>query len=406
MKMVGGLHLRAAVLAALILVPAGARADQDAPSGAAPGGPRSRLTLAGSFETNAYRQKNFFLGSEIADTTASGYFGDKNGHWTQRLDLFPRLILADNLNVNLAMALAHGVWGLDASTAGVNRSGVTNLFNNKSSFFALQVDWAYLAYRNSWTKTRWYLGRQAFGMGNLLSLDMDATGLQLYRDLGGSLAGVGYAKVSEGGGLSERDGAAVPDTIAHPRTGPDSRDADLLFAEYRMGSEKGAFHLNPFVLRYSDKNTADSVAYLPDMQGYLDARFRPQVSQATVLGLAGHVKKGIGRLDFEGNLLKGKDKIRNRNSGILQLHDRNNGPEGDEHPRPRDFRIQPAAGRRRGGARVRGRQPLFRRWELQLPPEPGSLQPDRGLGPRSRARREGARPRGARESIHPRIPRP
>ncbi len=300
--------------------PEGLRAQEGGggtPSGTAPAGLRSRLTLRGDFESDVFLQKNFLLGAESADSvskSATGY----NTRWIQNLELYPRVILADNLNLNLDLSLAHGDWALDKSTQDQETPGLSDLFNSRTDYLHLRFYWAYLAYRNARTKTRWYIGRQKFGLGNLLVLDMDGDGVQVYRDIKGSSLGLGYAKVLEG--ASSR-GYAVPDTATR------AQGADLGYAEWRYGGEQRSLFLNPFLLWYADRAAGDSTksSYLPDEAGSLDARFEPNISRATVFGLAGHLGRSLARLDFEGDMLSGKDRIKNENSGLLELHDVNNG---------------------------------------------------------------------------------
>lgn len=310
------------------LVPAAlwAQPGASAPSGTASDGPRSRLTLAGLYTVDTYAQKNFFLGAEAEDTTATGNSGDYDAYWTQRLTLRPRFILSSNLNLNLSVDLAHGIWGLDNQTPDPSKSGYTNLYNDKGSFVNWQVNWAYLAYRHAGSNTRWYLGRQKFGPGNLLVLDVDSPGLQVQMDFPDwrSTLAVSVAKESEGvNGLTDRNGFSGADTTGP--TGPDGRDADLVILELRHESAGRGLALNPFAIYYLDRSNADGNTLLPDGVGYLDARFRPNVSRATIIGVAGALKAGPIRVDAEYDYLKGTDRVRNANSGPNEALDQNNG---------------------------------------------------------------------------------
>jgi len=331
MQMLAGAALAGAWLAGLMVawpVEAWAQGAQEkpAPSGDAPAAaPRSRLTLSGEFRSDAYRQEDFFLGARAADTLGSGTYGDDNAFWTQRLTLRPRLILSDDLNFNMSLDLAHGVWGIDNQPPDRDRPGFSNLYNNKSNSFHLQADWAFLSYRHRGTGTRWYLGRQQYGLGNLLVLDMDAPGLQVYKDLDRwhTSVGGGYAKMSEGtDGLVDADlwtGPGRPDSVG------DGRDADLYYAEVRYQSPGRGLMLNPFLVYYIDRSNADGSTYLPNEQGFLDARFRPNISRARVLGLAARAERGVFRLEAEADLLQGVDRVNNLNSGAGEELGRNNG---------------------------------------------------------------------------------
>ncbi len=297
------------------------RMGKEAPTGGAPeDAPRSRLTLSGSFEVDTYSQKQFFLGGQ-SDTTGAGEF---DAFWTQRLTLRPRLILADNVNVTVKMDLARGVWGLDPNPVEGPPSGG---WNARTDLLDLQVDHAYLAYRHRGTATRWYLGRQPFAMGNLLVLDEDAPGLQVWRDFGSGLAlGVGFAKETEAGTIED---LVREDSLSTPPRTIDGRDADLFISEARLGRDDRGLFLNPFFLYYLDRNLANDVTLFPDGRER-GARFHPHISRATVLGVAGSWTLKSLRLDAELDILSGSDRVRADSlqfddSGPLETHDVNNG---------------------------------------------------------------------------------
>jgi hypothetical protein len=294
---------------------------KEAPTGDAPeGAPRSRLTLSGSFDVDAYSQKYFFLGAR-ADTAGKGEF---DAFWTQRLTLRPRLILADDLNVTLKMDLARGVWGLPG---GASPDSSVNLTRKQKSFLDLRVDRAYLSYRHRRTATRWYLGRQQFALGNLLVLEEDAPGLQVWRDFGPTRAlGLGFAKESESGTIADH---AWVDSLRTPRRIVDGRDADLFLGEARLGRDGEGLFLNPFVAYYVDRGNADSTTILPDGHE-LQARFRPHISRATVIGIAASRAGKSLRIDAELDMLSGVDRVQADsmkfdNSHPFEAHDVNNG---------------------------------------------------------------------------------
>ena len=297
------------------------RAEPPAPTGGAPeNAPRSRLTLRGEYTTDTYIQKHFYLGAPGPLNT--GVSSDFDAFWTQRLVLYPRLILADNLNVTTRVNVAQGIWGIDNDAADSDATGYTGIYGDKGTFAEIQLDWAYLSYLNRRTATRWYIGRQRFELGHLLVLDTDATGIQVYRDFSqwGSSLGFGFAKLSEGtDGVSDRDANTAEDET----TRPDGRDADLYFLQWQRQGER--FHFNPFYAYYLDRSMADGSSYLPDGLGYMGARFQPNVTRASVLGLS--VAGQMGRLgfDLEINQLSGVDRLRNEDSGPFELYDRNSG---------------------------------------------------------------------------------
>lgn len=284
--------------------------DKAPPSSApAAAGPRSRLTLRGEFTTSTFAQKNFALG---ASNVLPAPVSDFDAFWTQELRLYPRLILSDDLNVNLRTTFASGLWGFDDTPSEANgdspRSG---------RFFEMRVSWAYLSYQHHGTRTRWYLGRQRFGIGHSLVLDANAPGLQIYRDFGGSSAlQLAFAKEMEGA-----DG--LTDANATARGGGDGRDADLYLVEWK--TERESFTFNPFYAYYLDRGNADGATLLPDGLDYSQARFRPNISQATVMGVALSGRRGPLRLELEYDKLSGKDRVQNLDSGPGERLDMNNG---------------------------------------------------------------------------------
>ncbi|MCA9727691.1 MAG: hypothetical protein KC729_08405 [Candidatus Eisenbacteria bacterium] len=302
------------------VVPASAQ-DDNAPSGGAPdNAPRSRLTLRGTYTVDSFAQKNFHLGG--GGQVESGGATEADNFWSQNLLLQPRFILADDLNINVKMDVAQGVWGFEhgvVDTAGTPLPG--SFYDTGDALTAVDVDWVYLAYHHRGTSTRWYLGLQEFSLGHRLVLDHDAPGLQIYKDLdsfGGTLA-LGYAKESESGGISDENLTRRLDG----RRGPDRRDADLFFVQWQGRSTKFAF--NPFYASYQDRSNADGSTLLPNGLPYLDARFRPNVTRATALGVAVASRLGGLRVDLEIDQLKGVDRVPNVDSGPLELLDVNNG---------------------------------------------------------------------------------
>lgn len=315
----------ALVFLAALLLPAGAWAQvnpgKESPTGDAPeGAPRSRLTLSGSFEVDAYSQKNFSLGA-TADTSGRGEF---DAFWTQRLTLRPRVILSNDLNITVKLDVAQGVWGLDG---GALPDFSADLARERGGFLDLRIDRAYLSYRHRPTATRWYVGRQQFALGNLLVLDEDAPGVQAWRDFGPRMAfGLGFAKESESGGIA--DYLALPGSPNADQVG-DARDADLFLGEMRFGKDGEGLFLNPFFASYLDRSNTDGATLLPDGHEF-QARFRPNISRATVVGFAASRAGKSLRIDAELDWLKGGDHVRadsikNDDSGLHEAHDVNNG---------------------------------------------------------------------------------
>ncbi|MBK8232299.1 MAG: hypothetical protein IPK72_17360 [Candidatus Eisenbacteria bacterium] len=263
-------------------------------------------------------QKNFLLGRTL-DAASTGNESDFDAFWTQELKLYPRLILSDNLNVNLAWTLGQGVWGLDQDPPGDD--SYAGRFAHKGTFVPFHLDWAYLAFRHPGTKTRWYIGRQDFSLGNRIVLDENADGLQIHREFPGlnSTLALAWAKESEGA-----DGLTDQKRTGATGGGPDGRDADLWFTRWDFATRGGGFKLSPFFASYNDRGNADGSTLLPD--GYsLDARFRPNISTAKVFGASLALRRGILQIDAELDQLSGTDRVPNSDSGTFERFDVNNG---------------------------------------------------------------------------------
>ncbi|MCA9754845.1 MAG: alginate export family protein [Candidatus Eisenbacteria bacterium] len=286
------------------------RSEDEMPTGVvADAGGRSRLTVRGEYVVETFSQKNFHLGDGPIGETSSDY----DAFWAQNLLLRPRFIVSDNLNVNLSVDVAQGVWGFDGeSDAGV--------YPVNPSLSGTRVDWAYLAYRHAGTATRWYVGRQPFTLGHGLVLETDAAGVQVYRDLSriGSL-GLGVAKIYESGGFSDR----INETPDSTRVGRDGRDADLFFAELAMGDE--SLSLRPFFVYYVDRSGGDGDLVYPDQLPYLEARFQPGITRATAFGLSFALRRGLISVEGEYDNLRGVDRLGDANFGPDEIHDVNNG---------------------------------------------------------------------------------
>lgn len=82
---------------------------------------------------------------------------------------------------------------------------------------------------------------------------------------------------------------------------------------------------NPFYARYTDQGEDGDPTFLPHGQGYLESRFRPSISEATVLGFQTRMRRGALNLNLEFDHLTGQDRIRRDNTGYDELLDINNG---------------------------------------------------------------------------------
>lgn len=298
--------------AALMLVAGGAGAmAEEAAEQAAAEEPRFEVSLSGFYAFNGYTQNNFFLGRD-----APGVVSDGDDYGIQLFRLQPVITYGPNLKAVVRVDMAQGIWGVDNEERDQLRPGFSGVFNNKDTNFLIHVDWAYVeaTVPKLWDTT-FRVGRMKNSLGNLLVLDQDGDGVQVERGCGSWRWTLGWTKMFEG-----VDG--LTDENFYPQ-GPDGRDADLLFLD--LVGKAGSFELEPYLAYYVDRGDADGRTYIPNELDYFKARFQPNVSQATVLGLGWKGK--AGKLDLKGEVswLSGEDDVANTDSGPAQLLDINNG---------------------------------------------------------------------------------
>jgi len=276
---------------------------------APPAAPKLALTLGGFYEFNGYTQNNFFLGKG-----ASGLVSDQDEYAIQLFRIQPELTYGQNLKGVARIDMAQGIWGIDDEVRDNDRSGFSNLFNKKDANFLVHLDWAYVEFSTpKLANATIRVGRMKNQLGNLLVLDQDGDGFQASKKFGKWTATFDWTKMSEGADSLTDDQFADRD----------GNDANLFYFDFAR--KAGAFDINPFVAFYSDKSDADNTTYLPNDIQYLNARFRPNVSKATVAGVAFNGKAGKLALKGEVDYLTGQDHVANTSSGANQLLDVNNG---------------------------------------------------------------------------------
>ncbi len=275
------------------------------------GGPKPYLNLSGFYAFNGYSQNNFFLGKGVV-----GGVSDKDEYAIQMFRLMAEFGFGDDLKAVIRTDMGQGIWGIDNSQRDNDRSGFSNLFNNKDSNFEIHVDWAYVDYTNPDWGLNLKLGRQKFKLGNLLVLDQDNDGILLTKNLGPGKLTFGWAKMSEGANsLSDADVSGTG--------GMDAQDSDLYLLSW--ASKGGSWSINPYVAYYKDQGYSDGTAYIPQGYQYFKARFTPQITSAHVAGLAFKGKAGIWEFKGEADYLEGEDDIPNVDSGPKEMLDVNNG---------------------------------------------------------------------------------
>ena len=298
-----------ALLAGLLLaVPAALAADEAPEEGQ---DPEFAITLSGFYAFNGYTQNNFFLGRD-----RPGLVSDQDEYGIQLLRLQPEIAYGENLKAVVRLDMAQGIWGVDNEQRELDRPGFSNLFNEKETNFEIHVDWAFVEARvEQLGDALFRVGRMKNELGNRLVLDQDGDGIQIQKNAGPWTVTFDWTKQFEGvDGLTDED---------FGQQGVDGEDADLLFLEASRSA--GGITWSPYVAYYRDQGDDDGTTYLPQELQYFKPRFQPNVSQATVLGLAWNGTAGGWALQGEVDYLTGEDDVPNADSGPNQLLDVNDG---------------------------------------------------------------------------------
>lgn len=278
---------------------------------------KTDLSISGVYAIWALNQRNFLLGADNALDDAD--------YVVQMLRLNVRF---DRPHYGVATRLdaAQGWWGADndpnvesveaddgTSTATYNPY---KLFRDKDTNYDVHFDHAY-----GWAELpgvlRVQAGRQYMQVGHKLVLDQDLDGVTIAitptESIRIELLG---AKISEGYGSTKAP------------TGSLMSDDDI-YADANLGGGRVLLALAPatvelFGLYYLDRSGEDAT-YFPQGYGYLNARFRPNISSATALGLSvdGAAEVGAGlKWSLEGDYLMGTDDVANTDhaGGALDIN--------------------------------------------------------------------------------------
>lgn len=271
--------------------------------------PKMEITLSGFYAFDGYTQNNFFLGARGVSVVSDG-----DDYAIQMLRLQPEIGYGDNLKAVVRLDMAQGIWGVDNEPRDQLQPGFSDAFDNKETNFFTHVDWAYIeaTVPKLWDTT-FRVGRMKNAIGNLLVLDQDGDGFQVERQGEGWGFLFDWTKMSEGvDGLTDEEGGAL-----------DGDDADLYYLV--LAKKAGGFTLKPFLAYYRDAGDDDGTTYIPNELDYFRARFQPNLSEATVLGLTATGSVGGWDLSGEIDYLTGSDDVRNADSGPNQLLDVNDG---------------------------------------------------------------------------------
>lgn len=283
------------------------------------------IDLHGTYQIWGLNQGNFMLGADHP-------LDDAN--YVVQMLRFKLKIGTPDYGVVTRMDLAQGWWGADnspnvstavttAEDGTVTGSAAYNpykLFREKDTNYGVHVDWAYAWIDIPKIPVRVAAGRQNYRLGHRLVLDQDLDGVQVtvtpHDKVGIDLM---WATMSEGYGSYKGPlGTLMSDK-------GDNKDADLFGGVVRL--DLAPVKLGLFGVGYLDRSGVDAQAtYLPQGLGYLNARFRPQVSSAAAFGLTldsdVDVAKGL-HIEAELDYLIGKDDVDNTDhaGGLLDIND-------------------------------------------------------------------------------------
>lgn len=231
---------------------------------------------------------------------------------------------------------AQGWWGADnspdvVSVASTDANGALvnsasyntfKMFGDKDTNYAVHFDHAYgYIEPNLPFKLRFQIGRQYFKAGHKLVLDEDYDGLLLTIRPVPWLGFDGmFAVISEGVGSYQ-----APKGLLMSDKGP---WADALIAGGAFDIAAGPLTIGAFGFHYWDKSDEQNSSFLPQGWGYAVARFQPNKSNLTAVGVTVDgtlpVLAGLS-IEAEGDVLVGVDKVSNNvhAAGVLDINNGN-----------------------------------------------------------------------------------
>lgn len=292
----------------------------------APSPDKAKVEVGGKYALWALNQHNFMLGADhpLNDADYVVQMLRVNGKASK-----------ENYGVVVRADLAQGWWGVDNSpdvtqTSGTDADGnVTNntawnpykLFGNKDTNYGMHVDqaYAYVLVPGVSFPIEVRVGRQYYKVGHKLVLDQDGDGVQVLikptKTFGVDLS---WAKLSEGtGSVRAPTGALMNDDGARG-------DADLFSGTLRYAPNKKVT-AEFYGIYYQDKSGDNLETYAPNGVGYLEARFRPNLSMVSAFGLSSDAKLPVAgglKLQAEGAYLIGRDDVNNADhaGGLLDVN--------------------------------------------------------------------------------------
>jgi len=317
---------RTNLLLATCLISAGLTQDAHAEDAATDPAGEEIFDISGVYAIWALNQHNFMLGNEDVLLNDADYvvqmlrvkakLGREKYGAVTRFDAAQGWWGADNdPNVEPITTV-----GEDGTVSSANTYNPYKLFRDKDTNYDVHFDWAYgyVELPGLPFSMRVQAGRQYFQVGHKLVLDQDLDGVKVIaKPTDGFTLDLLWAKMSEGAGSAKTpSGLLMNDSDEYG-------DANLFGGSAKFAMEPATLEL--FGLYYLD-NSGDGAAYLPSGVGYLNARFQPELSQVTALGLSvdGKLDVAGGLLfELEGDYLFGSDDIDNdtHGGGTLDIND-------------------------------------------------------------------------------------
>ncbi len=200
----------------------------------------------------------------------------------------------ENLKFVTRFDIAQGWWGVDNAMRTINRldnRGKSALFDFKDKNYLMHVDQAFVDFTPPNHPFNLKIGRQWFGLGNKIMMDNNYEGIQLnWQNLT-----LGWAKVSEGADNTTDEGAY-------------NGDSDLYTANF--ANKVDNLKYKAFGFYYNENVTdEDTTAYIVDDLQFFRNKDAATVTQLMAGGISGTYKTGKLALDFEVDILTGKDEI-------------------------------------------------------------------------------------------------
>ncbi len=280
--------------------------------------------LKGVYTVWGLTQRNFMLGADHPLNDAS---------YTVQMLRLDGKAQRDGYGVRARLDLAQGWWGVDnapnRSTAvgtdddgnpvGQDAYNTNAMFESKGTNYAIHVDLAYGWFDLPGLPVQVRLGRQYYGVGHKIVLDMDYDGVQIEaKPVDGMSLQAWWAKVGEG-----RGARTLPRGVLMSDEGANA-DADLFGL---IGSQQVEEHtFGAYALYYVDRSAQTDWTLIPHDLGYNRARHMPEVSRALAVGVTADgelpVAEGL-RYAFELDWLQGRDDVANTDhaGGRIDIND-------------------------------------------------------------------------------------